>query len=83
MRLLRICLLAGFFGVYAHEAGEGVVRVFDPLANPGVDVWTYGFAPRDIPMGSGAPSKGYVEMWGGTVARFPDERRPLARPGAD
>lgn len=74
-------LLAGFFSAYAHEAEEGVVRIFDPLANPGVDVWTYGFEPRDIPMGSGAPSKGYVEMWGGTVARFPDERRPLA-PGA-
>ncbi|MCP5117702.1 MAG: DUF5107 domain-containing protein, partial [bacterium] len=70
-------LTAGFFGVYSHDAEEGVVRVFDPLSNPGVDTWTYGFHPKNIPMGSGAPNKGYVEMWGGTVKTFPHERRPL------
>jgi len=32
-------------------------------------------------MGSGAPNKGYAEMWGGTVKTFPHELRPLA-PGA-
>jgi hypothetical protein len=61
--------------VYPGEASfEADIRI----ANPGVDVWTYGFHPRDIPMGSGAPNKGYAEMWGGTVATFPHERRPLA-----
>ncbi len=74
-------LTAGFFGVYSHDAEEGVARVFDPLASPGVDTWTYGFHPKSIPMGSGAPSKGYIEMWGGTVKTFPDERQSLA-PGA-
>lgn len=74
-------LEAGFYGVYAHEAEEGVVRVFDPLINPGVDMWTYGFRPRDIPMGSGAPNKGYVEMWGGTVETFPHQTKPLAPGG--
>jgi hypothetical protein len=29
-------------------------------------------------MGSGAPNKGYAEMWGGTSKLYPDERRPLA-----
>lgn len=66
-------LEAGFYGTYSHEKAEGVVRVFDPLKNPGVDIWTYGFHPENIPMGSGSPSKGYVEMWGGTVRHFPNE----------
>lgn len=72
---------AGFYGAYSHDEEEGVVRVFDPVTNPGMDMWTYGFHPTRIPMGSGAPNKGYAEMWGGTVKLFPHERRPLA-PGA-
>ena len=71
----------GFFSAYSHDAEEGVVRVFDPISNPGFDMWTYGFHPTTIPMGSGAPNKGYAEMWGGTVKTFPHELRPLA-PGA-
>jgi hypothetical protein len=73
-------LREGFFGAYSHDEQEGVVRVFDKDLNPGVDVWTYGYhpePPRQIPMGSGAPNRGYVEMWGGTSKTFPDERRPL------
>jgi hypothetical protein len=68
----------GFFGAHSHDVGEGVVRVFDREKTPGVDVWTYGYHPTQIPLGSGSPSKGYVEMWGGTSVFFPDERRPLA-----
>ena len=68
----------GFYGAYSHDEDEGVVRVFDPRATPGVDVWTYGFHPTGIPMGSGAPSRGYVEMWGGTSRVYASETRPLA-----
>ena len=70
----------GFYAAYSHDEEEGVVRVFDPDFNPGVDVWTYGYHPRGdaaIPMGSGAANNGYVEMWGGTSLLFPDERHPL------
>jgi hypothetical protein len=77
-------LKEGFFGAYSHDEEEGVIRVFDKNLNPGLDVWTYGYHPEppyQIPMGSGAPSRGYVEMWGGTSKTFPDERHPLA-PGA-
>jgi len=74
-------LTAGFYSAYSHDEEEGVVRVFDPLATPGMDMWTYGFHPDGIPMGSGAANKGYAEMWGGTVERFPHQRRPLG-PGA-
>jgi hypothetical protein len=73
----------GFYSAYSHDEDEGVVRVFDKDKNPGVDIWTYGFHPRppgEIPMGSGAENKGYVEMWGGTSKLYPDERHPL-RPG--
>ncbi|HCL27024.1 MAG TPA: hypothetical protein DIC52_01140 [Candidatus Latescibacteria bacterium] len=75
--LMAVGLDAGFYGVYSHDEDEGVVRVFDADITPGVDVWTYGFHPEKIPMGSGDPNKGYVEMWGGTVATFPDERATL------
>jgi len=73
-------LKEGFFGAYSHDEQEGVVRVFDKDLNPGLDVWTYGYHPKppgQIPMGSGAPNRGYAEMWGGTSKTFPDERRPL------
>ncbi len=73
-------LREGFFGAYSHDEEEGVVRVFDKDLNPGLDVWTYGYHPKPpngIPMGSGAPSRGYVEMWGGTSKTFPDEEHPL------
>ncbi len=70
-------LEAGFYGVYSHDEEEGVVRVFDPDINPGVDIWTYGFKPEDIPMGSGGKNEGYVEIWGGTVKHFPDQTAPL------
>ncbi|MDD8015414.1 MAG: DUF5107 domain-containing protein [Acidobacteriota bacterium] len=76
-------LEAGFFGAYSHDEEEGVVRIFDPAANPGMDMWTYGFRPRGpaaIPMGSGAANNGYAEMWGGTSRTFPDERHPI-KPG--
>lgn len=78
--LMAAGLREGFFGAYSHDEQEGVVRVFDQDLNPGVDVWTYGYLPRpprQIPMGSGAPNRGYAEMWGGTSTTFPDERRPL------
>ena len=75
-------LTAGYYSAYSHDAEEGVVRVFDPVLNPGVDVWTYGFHPTGIPMGSGQPNKGYVEMWGGTSVLFPDETRPLPPGGS-
>ncbi|MFC1525228.1 DUF5107 domain-containing protein [Candidatus Latescibacterota bacterium] len=74
-------LTAGFYSAYSHDEEEGVVRIFDPVVTPGMDMWTYGYHPEGITMGSGAPSKGYAEMWGGTVRRFPHQRRPLA-PGA-
>eukprot|EP00937_MAST-01D_sp_MAST-1D-sp2_P004518 g4518.t1 len=68
---------SGWYGAYSHAAQEGVGRVFDPSATPGLDTWTYGYHPTDVPMGSGTASKGYAEMWGGTVQLFPDERGVL------
>lgn len=73
----------GFYAAYSHDEEEGIVRVFDKDLTPGVDIWTYGYhpePPRGIPMGSGRPNRGYVEMWGGTSKLYPDERRPI-RPG--
>lgn len=75
-------LRAGFYSAYSHDEAEGVVRVFDPEDTPGVDIWTYGYHTTQIPMGSGAPSQGYAEMWGGTSRTFPHERKPLAPGGS-
>lgn len=75
-------LYAGFYSAYSHDEEEGVVRVFDPEDTPGVDIWTYGYHTTQIPMGSGAPNKGYAEMWGGTSRIYPDERKPLAPGGS-
>jgi len=74
-------LYAGFYSAYSHDEEEGIVRIFDPEKTPGVDIWTYGYHTTRIPMGSGAPNKGYAEMWGGTSRLYPHERKPLA-PGA-
>ena len=70
-------LQGDWYGVYSHDAEEGAVRVFDRRKTPGIDAWTYGFDPKDVPMGSGKPNKGYAEVWGGTVKTFPDETAPL------
>ena len=45
--LMADSLDAGFYGAYSHNEEEGVIRVFDPLLNPGVDMWTCGFNPED------------------------------------
>ena len=46
---------AGFYGVYSHDEEEGVVRVFDPLLNPGVDY-------VDLRLQSGRYSHGIWEV---------------------
>ena len=60
-------MTSGYFGAYTPQLDEGAFRLFDLEATPGLDTWTYGFHPKPgvVPMGSGAYSKGYVEMWGG------------------
>ena len=52
-----------------------------PSRTPGWISGRTGFSPRAYPMGSGSPSKGYVEIWGGTVKQFPNELRPLEAGG--
>src|SRR5438552_3551324 len=63
--LLARNLTAGFYGAYSHESDEGLVRVFDPIITPGMDIWTWGFPPpperqRQYSL---TPNLGYVEMW--------------------
>jgi len=73
----------GYYGAYVPSLDEGALRLFDASATPGLDTWTYGFRPPKgvVPMGSGAASKGYAEMWGGNVRTFPDERAPIVSGG--
>lgn len=71
-------LNAGFFGAYTPIADEGVLRIFDLNATPGLDTWTYGFHPqKGVIPGEKRRSTGYAEMWGGNVRTFPNERAPI------
>ena len=71
-------MTAGYFGTYAAMADEGVLRIFNSTATPGLDTWTYGFHPKkDVIPGEMNRSNGYAEMWGGNVKTFPDERAPI------
>ena len=67
--LMADSLDAGFYGVYSHDEEEGVIRVFDPLLNPGVDMWTCGFNPED----PGNRTKDMPKSRGGTVKYFLDQ----------
>lgn len=81
--LLAEHLTNGFYSAFSHEMNEGVVRVFDPVANPGMDIWTWGFPPsaqlqKEFSL---TPNLGYVEMWGGTTRDFSDKALQPIAPG--
>jgi hypothetical protein len=81
--LLAVELTNGFYSAFSHEANEGVARVFDLRANPGLDIWTWGYPPPPDRQKeySLVPNLGYVEMWGGSVPDFRDESLKPLNPG--
>lgn len=73
-----------FFGAYSHEEGQGILRIADRTATPGMDIWSWGYPPpperqREYTLSPG--NLGYVEMWGGTATNFTDEARAILPPG--
>lgn len=81
--LLTDRMTEGFFAAFSHEANTGMARVFDPEAQPGMDIWTWGHAPpperqRQYSL---VPNAGYVEMWGGNVRAFTADALQTLEPG--
>jgi hypothetical protein len=62
-----------FWGVINHDNDEGIIRIADNTATPGLKMWTWGFAsftdetdPRKDPN----PQRPYVELWAGVSDEF-------------
>jgi hypothetical protein len=81
--LLAVELTNGFYAAFSHDTDHGVARIFDHKANPGMDIWTWGFQPapelqREYSL---TPNAGYVEMWGGSVRDFTEASLQPIGPG--
>ncbi len=80
--LMSTPLLAGYYAVFAHEVGEGLMRSFPLEATPGLDIWGWGYpasSRRQREFTRSYPSNGYIEFWNGNVKGFQDsDRVPLA-----
>ena len=73
-----------YYGVYSHEAREGVAHTFDLAETPTVDVWGWGYPPtpaRQREFTAEPPNKGYIEIWNGNVRGFSDEVLASLEPG--
>ncbi|HYF34222.1 MAG TPA: DUF5107 domain-containing protein, partial [Prosthecobacter sp.] len=81
--LAAVRLTNGFYSAFCHAQNEGVARVFDHRACPGMNIWTWGFPPPPQRQKeySLTPNLGYVEMWGGTVPDFSDAALKPIGPG--
>ena len=73
--LMATPLLQGFYGVYAHERREGLLRVFPLDKTPGFDIWGWGYPPTEARMRefTRAIPMGYIELWNGNVHGFSEE----------
>lgn len=66
----------GYYGVYAHERKEGLLRAFPLDVTPGFDIWGWGYPPtesRQREFTRSLPNMGYIELWNGNVQGFGDE----------
>lgn len=82
--LMATPLLQGFYGVYAHERREGLLRVFPLDKTPGFDIWGWGYPPTEARMREftrAIPSMGYIELWNGNVHGFSEEALTTIAPG--
>jgi Domain of unknown function (DUF5107) len=62
-----------FWGVINHDNQEGIIRIANNAATPGLKIWTWGFPSlahaadaRDNPN----PAQPYVELWAGASDQF-------------
>ena len=74
--LMTTPLQQGFYGVYARERREGILRSFPLDISPGFDIWGWGYPPtekRQREFTRGLPNMGYIELWNGNAHGFSDE----------
>jgi Domain of unknown function (DUF5107) len=62
-----------FWGVINHDNEEGIVRVANNIATPGLKIWTWGFpsiANEADARQNPNPAQPYVELWAGVSDQF-------------
>ena len=83
--LMASTLKRGYYAVFSHETGDGLVRTFPLEVTPGFDIWGWGYPPseqRQKEYTRAFPSLGYIEIWNGNVHGFKDHSLAIIEPGA-
>jgi hypothetical protein len=74
--LMTSPLRKGYYAVFAHEVGDGLIRSFPLKSTPGFDIWGWGYPAseqRQKEFTRVFPSQGYIEFWNGNVHGFKDD----------
>jgi hypothetical protein len=74
--LMTSPLREGYYAVYAHEVGDGLIRTFPLDKTPGFDIWGWGYPAterRQKEFTRAFPTQGYIEFWNGNVHGFKDD----------
>ena len=74
--LMTSPLQSGYYAVFAHEVGDGLIRSFPLNSTPGFDIWGWGYPAseqRQKEFTRAFPSQGYIEFWNGNVHGFKDD----------
>ena len=74
--LMASPLREGYYAVFSHEVGDGLIRTFPLDATSGFDIWGWGYPPTDQRQKEytrSFPSQGYIEIWTGNVHGFKDD----------
>ena len=83
--LMTSPLKQGYYAVFSHETGDGLVRTFPLEVTPGFDIWGWGYPPSDRRQKEftrAFPSLGYIEIWDGNVHGFKAHSLATIEPGA-
>jgi hypothetical protein len=61
-----------FWGVINHDNDEGIFRIADNNATPGLKLWTWGYPHSSTvdPLASPDESRPYIELWAGVTREF-------------
>ena len=82
--LMTSPLNQGYYAVFSHETGDGLVRTFPLEVTPGFDIWGWGYPPSDRRQKEytrAFQSLGYIEIWNGNVHGFKDHALTIIQPG--
>ena len=83
--LMASPLKRGYYAVFSHETGDGLLRTFPLEVTSGFDIWGWGYPPSELRQKEytrAFPSLGYIEIWNGNVHGFKDHSLAIIEPGA-